>query len=334
MTSINDDNNHFPLIILIIGSLSIFLSLIIILMYFFNKNLRGFATKMIACICFSDILFTLGIICNQKYIDIVSNRFICNLSAFLTLFGSLSSLSWGSIIAYTVYINTVNPGNKIVLQKTKRMVKKYALIFSYIIPFLFAVVPLFFEDYRNVGDVCFITLDTTSGYFSNIALDLLPLLIEIIVIFFYIFKSIKAQQKEYQQSSKYLLVYPMICVIAFGSFFCQKSYELITGLSCGCDYDWHSISFILCALNGGLNAICYGLNSSICFPLFNLVPCCCKERSDSSHTNQYTIQTSLRADSGGHMDSNQFSTPTDSRDNNFMFYMKHEIMSQHINTSG
>jgi hypothetical protein len=78
---------------------------------------------MIVSLCTSDILFTLGIICNEHFIDL-KNIFICNFSAMLTAFGSLSSLSWGCIISYSVYLNVKNPGNKETFKYTKKMVKK------------------------------------------------------------------------------------------------------------------------------------------------------------------------------------------------------------------
>lgn len=136
--NMNDTDNRFPLIILLVGTLSILLSFVVILIYTLNKNLRTFTSKMIASICFSDILFTFGIICNESYVDL-NNRFICNMSAFLTLFGSLSSLSWGCIISYTVYLNTVSLGSKETIKKTKHLARKNALIFSYITPFICAV---------------------------------------------------------------------------------------------------------------------------------------------------------------------------------------------------
>ena len=117
----------------------------------------------------------------------------------------------------------------------------------------------------NIGDSCFITLKTTSGFILNILINLLPLFIEISIIFYFILKSLKVQKKGDSETSKYLLVYPIICLVAFGSFFSQKLYETILDISCGCDYTWHSISFILCASNGFLNSIFYGLNSSIGF---------------------------------------------------------------------
>jgi hypothetical protein len=116
--TMHSSGNGYPYVILGVGSVSIVFSLVVICIYIFNRNLRTFSTRMIVCISISDIIFTLGLICNDTFMDL-SVRATCNFSAFITVFGSLSSLAWGCIISYTVYINSLSPGDKSTIHKSK-----------------------------------------------------------------------------------------------------------------------------------------------------------------------------------------------------------------------
>jgi len=90
----------------IIGSISMFSTIFILVLFITNKVLRSFTFRLVIYMQISDFLLALSIImiAAENFLDGFSLSF-CKVQAFLLTFGSMSTSFWSSIITFVMLVS-------------------------------------------------------------------------------------------------------------------------------------------------------------------------------------------------------------------------------------
>jgi hypothetical protein len=90
--------------ILTSNCLSILGSIFVVTVYLAFKEIRVFSYKLVVMMCIADSILSLSLLLTgyhgYKY---------CQTAAFLNSYGSLSSILWNAIIAYSMYVTVFFP---------------------------------------------------------------------------------------------------------------------------------------------------------------------------------------------------------------------------------
>lgn len=85
--------------ILISNCLSILGSIFVCAVYLAFKEIRVFSYKLVVMMCIADSILSLGLLLLDYH-----GYVHCQTAAFLNSYGSLSSILWNAIIAYSLYV--------------------------------------------------------------------------------------------------------------------------------------------------------------------------------------------------------------------------------------
>jgi hypothetical protein len=134
-------------------SLSILSCLIILIVYFYKKNLCSWAMELVAYLTFSVMMNSVAYL--LLYIDndnIEINMTLCNLQAFLMIWFEFSVFLWASIIGISIYKNVIN--HKLNRPEWRR--RSLYLCIGYFLPFIVALTAYFYDTFGKAGKWCWI----------------------------------------------------------------------------------------------------------------------------------------------------------------------------------
>lgn len=118
----------------IIGSISVFSTSAVLVFYVMNKKLRGFSSRMVVYLQFSDFVLSLSIfMLSLENLEKVSAEEYCVVQATLLNFGALSTVLWSSIITLIMILS---------LKRNIQMLKsyeRYFLLIGYGIPLIMTI---------------------------------------------------------------------------------------------------------------------------------------------------------------------------------------------------
>lgn len=118
--------------------LSLFSTIFVIFLHFFFEKLRTFHFRLVVYLQTADLMISLSqflsIFKENVNLDdkIADNSFVCLFQAFLTQYGSLSTIIWSMIIISLMVISLKNPSQ---MQKHEKML----IFIGFYLPGLFSV---------------------------------------------------------------------------------------------------------------------------------------------------------------------------------------------------
>lgn len=267
--------------ILTSNCLSILGSIFVCTVYLAFKEIRVFSYKLVVMMCIADSILSLALLLPGYH------GFIhCQIAAFLNSYGSLSSILWNAIIAYSLYVTVFFQNIDIASKEI------HFLVIGFGAPLLVSIVPFFLDMYGEAQGWCWIKDDASDGYEFPLGTILrlvtfyIPLWIIIPINLFIYARVIKHIQEEIEYTDEQgelrrtliskLSSYPVMLFICYFPASVKRIYDSIDSDS---NAQLTLIAGILVSIQGLLNAIIYGLTSTVRVKLFN----CCRKRQLIEH---------------------------------------------------
>jgi hypothetical protein len=280
--SSNEEENIW-LTLQVTNSLSLFGSSGILFFYFCYPSSRSYALKLVLYMSTADILRSVG------FLLPTSPRYFCLIQAVLTNFGSLSSLIWTSIIAFSIF-------SVVILEVTNiQKHEKYMLFLGYFVPIVLVWFPFITDSYGKDGGWCWLRNDKWRLLWSIGDFYAIVVIIVIVNIFTYyrVISEIRFEiglllESPHDLSNKAMLfnrfsLYPLIIVICYLPILTERIYELATNESI---YWLTLFSAAMTSIIGFLNAFVYGFTNNV---LHTLSESCCRKRTYSSFSQEINI---------------------------------------------
>lgn len=130
----DDDIFAIRLEIQLIAGLSLLSLIFVQFIFWFFKSLRSFAFELVMWLCISSIFHNLTFFFHSNSEDTIVNYYnnnitvTCSVQALLSIFFSLSSMIWSTLIGYTAY-KSVNDYEK--LQKNKNIYRFIYILLAF-----------------------------------------------------------------------------------------------------------------------------------------------------------------------------------------------------------
>ena len=260
--------------------ISLFGCIFIILVYIGYKHLRSVFFLIVVCMQIGDIIKSVSYFFLDK-------GYYCIFQGFLNNVGSLSAVTWSSIISISIYNAYISNEDQHL-----RFKKKYIFI-GYGIPIIISIIPIITKNYDDIGGYCWIGND----YWYILQIFCLYFIIILSVIYnlrnyHLVIQEIRRQiailpsssviEGSLQTMSRKFKTYPMILVICYGPSIFKMFFNafigesIILSLICGC----------LECLMGIFNTIVYACTPIVISAVANTLLC---KRERTENKSQFTL---------------------------------------------
>jgi len=246
----------------VLGTLSAFSSLLMIISYMRMKGIRKMYDRMICNIAVSNLFGSIGIA-----IGLTQNGTVqCYTQALLTNIFPISSVFWTTVIAYVLYTVVSSSTSLDVLSP-------YVSIWCWVVPVLLTLLPLTTNTYGTLGEEygwCFIEKTSSTPKHATVIWVILSFYVWIwlalflyVILFFFIRWKARHQTEEYKKRTFRVLYklcwYPAIVLICW---IYPTVYDIFDSLNSQRDEIVHSresfnVAYITPSVQGLLTAVAF-----------------------------------------------------------------------------
>lgn len=267
-----------------ISSVSLLGSSVIIAMFTYFKDLRGYGFAMICVLSIFDVINCISFLIPTYEAN--SDDSSCVIQAALLSFSTTAGIIWSTIIAWSLY-------RIIVVSKTdlsKTLMRN--LIFTVVISSVVMIIPIITQSYGTVAGWCWIQFTGKIGenFYERVFLFVIPVFIAIVAnSFLYILISrdlVGANSDEEKIAankslSKKLKYYPCILAICYLPYTIKQAVELTSVSQHSYEFSFTLIAGAIRCMHGLLNTFVYGFSNKVKKKLLNLQQRCCNKNYTS-----------------------------------------------------
>eukprot|EP00462_Mataza_sp_D1_P018222 CAMPEP_0175143112 /NCGR_PEP_ID=MMETSP0087-20121206/13232_1 /TAXON_ID=136419 /ORGANISM="Unknown Unknown, Strain D1" /LENGTH=293 /DNA_ID=CAMNT_0016427107 /DNA_START=14 /DNA_END=895 /DNA_ORIENTATION=+ len=248
----------------------------IVFCYFYLKDLRTFAFRLVLMVSISDIFYSIGNFFGDAGggdTHLGASDGFCQFQAIVISFFGLSSIFWAISIAFTLHKAFLQEAESFAPNRIHEHSTKYHVI-CWVVPLVLTLLPLFTDSYGDTGGWCWIKGNQS----KHVAWRFFQLYIWLwlgvgynIYVFLNIHKKIRVIAGNMQGSgakmANRLKLYPVVLIVChlFGTI--NAIYEAVHGGKMV--YELNLLAVIFGTSMGLFNALVYGLTPEVAAQLCN-----------------------------------------------------------------